>query len=725
MMTNRGAAFVTYALGVVLASACGPDSGPVGASRDGVHAARPNLVVTTSLVFRSGLNAVITGRVTNVPVGHEEDYRVVVQGQTATADVLVPGEIEWESSVPLDGPSSGGSFPYASFYSAGNRVAMPLLIELVELPDEAVVVRRKYRLYDLRMDPDLELAESDAHLERLAGQLTTRGLDRLERTHLPTLPPPDLSTFNDLLSDSYSQPVQEIDLPTSILDPNRTCFRLDQVNDLFGGVPAVTGVKALALLQQGAYNAAASSGVGAAALSNFCVTGKDDVYDNRAYEVCIGGLRGTLDHADVLSADYVDLAVGNDVRSTVVLGNIDQIVDLEFTDVSVRWARKPLCTMRALVTTYVSDEVLMSDPERAAWARCEDTNARALEATSDPFASQIEEGRVPDLLAVRSTATDYVIETADRTVTALSNHCAAANFSDEATQLLEQYFPILEDALGTAWSQAVPNNAYADALDALFVPFEHGSFDVGLDHDLESEITDRGVIPGADGLAFLYNANAEVRSDFAIIPAPATFVCPDAISPLLSPDGLSEHAIRVPFDVLFSTTTCALNQVLREEHATARVNFTFPTEAGQALSTALASVDTTGLAALTSTSVEWRMSPTLPAWTWMGPHAPMGEFLVPIAYHHYDLRLEAYDGADRLLALRLDFLDPDFRLNLNHTLGATVAEPKLGGRNFAVTVAASDLPACPMAPHDETERPLVNASWRRWRWGCFSRAWRR
>lgn len=438
-------------------------------------------------------------------------------------------------------------------------------------------------------------------------------------------------------------------------------------------------------------------------LANFCVTGNDDVTDNRAYEVCIGGLRGTLDHADVLAADYVDLAVGNDVLTTVVLGNIDQIVDLEFTDVTVRWAKKPLCTMRAFVTASVSDEVLMSDPDRAAWARCEDTNARALEATSDAFASQIEEGRVPDLVAVRSTATSYGIETADRTVTSLSNHCAEGNFSGAATQLLEQYFPILEDALGAAWSQAVPNSAYADALDALFVPFEHGSFDVGLDHDLESEITDRGGIPGADGLAFLYDANAEVRGDFAIIPAPATFVCPDAVSPYLSPDGLSEHDVRVPFDVLFSTTTCALNQVLREEHATARVNLTFPAAAGQALSAALATVDATGLAALTSTSVEWRMSPTLPAWTWMGPHAPMGEsyLLVPIAYHHYDLRLEAYDGADRLLSLRLDFLDPNFRLNLNHTLGATVAEPKLGGRNFAVTVAASDLPACPMAPHDE------------------------
>ena len=435
-MIQRRSPFITCALLATSWLGCGPQPTTVGEAQGAARPAGPGLFVSGSLIYRVGVNAVIEGTVTDLPIGQEGDYQVLVQGQVAASTPTVPGEFEWTASVPLDGPTNEIYFPYASFYSSDNRVAMPLLVELVERPTNTAVARRKFRLYDLRRDPNLELAESDAHVEALAAQLTTRGLDRLERTHLPTLPPPDLTTFNDLLSDSYTETVQEIDLQTSILRADRTCFPLDEVEQLFASTPAALSAKVLAGVQQAAYSAAASSGAGAFALAQFCVTGNDNIKANSNYEVCVGRLRSTLDHADVLAANYVDLAVGNDLDSTVVLGNIDQIIDIEFTDVTVRWAKRPLCTMRAFVTTQVSDEVLSATPERAAWARCEDNNARALEATSSSFSSDVLPGRFPDLVALRSSATTYEVLPGDQEITALTNHCAAPQFEAKAKELL-------------------------------------------------------------------------------------------------------------------------------------------------------------------------------------------------------------------------------------------------------------------------------------------------
>ncbi|MBI5504140.1 MAG: hypothetical protein HY899_05040 [Deltaproteobacteria bacterium] len=656
-----------------------------------------------------------TGSVSGLPIGQENDYDAYVQGVQATRTVTGAGTFSYIAQVPVGPLAPTGGFPpeepYVDFYGQRDRIAMPLLVELYHVSARTLVDRKKTFVWDLRQ-AGLTDTQASGEKEKLAVQLSTRGVDALEPWLRALLPQPDVSTFNANLTSLFTQPHQEYTTETNYFAfGTKTCLRMKSVASLFKDTLEYQELLVTAGVEYAAYLAAKAGGV--IPTAPFCVK-RPNFVNPKYWEVCVGRLDGDLTRAALTGGvTAIDLGVGVDGLTALVdLGGINQKVDVTLRDVFIRWRGNPACLLRATLRRTLDDSTITDDPARNAWATCSDTNARAKRAqTPDPIDLPFSANLDPELFDVNDggVATFAVPAGARRPESAVGT-CGQPFVNSSVESLLNRYYAPLESSLGITWLDQSPASDFALAVDSLLAPFEHGTYDSPLDHTITTEQTRSGTTllgngNPVDGAWFAMRTDAELKPPFAVAPAQATFVRPPAVDVLWSVDGFSPHDRPRAFDVLFSTTTGALNQVLRERMGTERMHFTItPAPGDPTLGQILAAADPVALAPLTSPTVEWRVSPMIAPFTWM-PRDPSTR-QAPIVYHLNDLHVDAVEpgtGGDPdtlLLRMNLDFLDPDFTLALTGTLGSTYLTPALSSRAvFAVTVSENNLPACPMQVH--------------------------
>lgn len=147
------------------------------------------LTVSAQTVAFGGPNSVsaprnvvlFSGTASSIPTGQEADYEGQIQGIQAA---LVPdgaGNFTFSASVPIgpDAPLGGfrDAFPYIAFYTEPNRLALPIVVDRV-----------KTFSWDERKAAGTDTSAASGQTERLAMQITKRGVDRLEPAYRSTLP---------------------------------------------------------------------------------------------------------------------------------------------------------------------------------------------------------------------------------------------------------------------------------------------------------------------------------------------------------------------------------------------------------------------------------------------------------------------------------------------------------------------------------------------------------
>jgi hypothetical protein len=657
-----------------------------------------------------------SGTASGIPAGQEADYQGAIQGIPAPLTAAGGGSFSFAASVPIGPlPPLGGfpdQFPYVTFYTEPNRLALPIVVELVHIPTNTVVDRVKTFFWDLRKASGTDTAAATGETERLGVQITKRGVDRLEPAYRSTLPYPTVGALNRALLASHPAPEQSLTTDTGYFTADKVCVPMKDVETLFGNTLEFQFATLAAGVQYGLYQTALASGQ---PTLPFCV--KTATYARPAnWEVCVGRLDGTLTSAKLRGGVRpVDLEVDDaGLRASFTLGRIDQKVDVTLRDLFFRWKNNPLCTLRTAVTIPVGDATITGDPGRNAWATCTGVNALAKKAsTVSPVTFPLRESADEERFDVEDGGfARFDVPAAARQPDAAVGTCGQAFVNASVADLLQQYYDPLEDGIGAAWIEGSPQSAYAQAMDLLLTPVEQGTFDAGLDHTITSEFTDFGTGDGGgvtnEGVWFKLDTDTAVRPEHAVITPPATFVLPLATGVPFSTDGHTAHLVPVEFDLFFSTTTGALNQVLRELSATERMNFTLPSPAsGPTLGQVLSVVNPTALAPLTSPTVEWRVSRRRAPFTWMERDPPgVAPGAVPIAYQLHDLIVDAVEpgvgGAPdtRLLRLRLDFLDPDLSLAFSDVLGEQFLVPTLSTPLVVATVTSNSMAGCAMKPHD-------------------------
>jgi len=655
------------------------------------------------------------GSVSGLPVGREDEYDAYVQGVPALRTTTASGSFEYEAAVPVGPTTLGGFEPeqlYTDFFGQPYRIALPFMVELYHVPTRTLVDRKKTSNWDLRLGQGTN-TQALGDKEKLGVQLSTRGVDALEPWFHSMLPPPDVGTFNANLNGLFTDPHQEYATETDYFSfGTKTCLRMKSVASLFKNTAEFRELLIVAGVQYAGYLAAKAGGV--IPTQPFCVK-RADFMNPRYWEVCVGRLDGDLSRAALTGGvTAVDLGVGIDaLTASVDLGGINQKVDVKLRDVFIRWKGNPACLLRATLRRTLDDSTITDDPARNAWATCSDTNARANRATPRiPIDLLLSDNLEPELFDIHDGGNaGFTVPSGARRPSYAGGTCGQPFIDSSVEELLNQYYAPLEATLVSTWLDQSPLSDVALSMDSLLSPFEHGTYDAPLDHTITTEqrragTTALGNGDPVDGAWFEMRTDAELKPEFAVAAAQSTFVRPPAREVPWSVDGLSPHRNQRAFDVMFSITTGALNQVLRERMGTELMNFTItPGPGDPTLGQILAAADPVGLAPLTSPTVEWRVTPTMAPFTWMTTD-PEGTPQAPVVYHLNDLQIDAVEpgaGSDPdilLLRLKLDFLDPDFGLAMTGTLGSTYLSPTLSsGAAFAVTVAENNLPGCPRQMH--------------------------
>jgi hypothetical protein len=652
------------------------------------------------------------GAASGIAAGTEADYVASIQGIPAAA--LTPngaGGHTFSVSVPIGPtPPLGGfpdGFPYVEFYTEPNRVMLPIVVELYHIPTGAVVDRDKAYFWDLRFAGALRRSAARGIIEDIGVQITEAGVDALEPAHLSTLPQPDLASFNETLFSLYPEPEQSVGTDTSILSNNRVCVGLDKVPQFAQTTEFRTLLLPQVALAYFGYQVARSQGL---PTFNLCVK-KPGARKLANYEVCFGRLDGTLTDVELRDVAAVDLEVDRSrdrLSAEVSLGRVDQTVDVRLHDVSIRWNQGlPTCAPRPAVS--FTDASVDGDPALAALTTCTALRADALSAAATrplglPFAAAGD----PELFDVHDAGgTDFRVPLLARDLDLGAGACAQAFVSPDVRTLLRGYYTPLEEALAEAWLDGSPDSQHARALDLLLTTAEHGAFDAPLDHELASEVVSVGAatLPGGnpvDGAYVRMATDAILKPASAVAAIPQNWVQPAPIGPLpWSDDGRCAHATnRVPFDAAFITTTGALNQVLRELSATARLNLAAPPALSFAVGAALAAIDPS----VAPGSVQVTIDPVVAPFTWMMPD-PQGRDagFADVAYHLRDVHVTVVEvgGAGReLLRFRLDFLDPALQLSFGADAGADFLDAALGRMLLVATIVKHDLANLTMQPHD-------------------------
>lgn len=699
-------------------------------------------LVNTSAFFDPAAEEVLVTISFFVPAGTQANYELIVQGERypIPAGILTIKRIHVGPNPPPGGWPA--RYPYLINFIDPNRLHLPLLVELFDITTQSVVGRDRVVLFDKRQDDDMIQKASGQAPNTLAFQITPEGMPKFGPTHTSTLPQPDLAQFNQALTANIAGAT------SSGAAPSEVCTPLNDLPAEFKSTNAYDAVRANAWAQYALYQAAkkvVDSGapvflgpfgwLGTAAaqaiVSTSCV---QQAPFPRDFEVCVDRVDAEMKSLELAQVISADLELGPDEASIlsdpIQLGHLDGLADGYVRGATYRWTAGSSTCIGA-PTQAMDDAEFLLFPALDDWSLCPDLQVDAVSATSGAPVSFVQEpdGFFFEEQNVRRTqSTDFFVNPNLQTSTA-KGACADFDLAAAAEAAVLGFAQSFNDAISETWDAGSPMQQ-AEALDKLLSRLEVGTFEP-TNHTTNALIDgissftdlDGDNISDIDGLYGVYVTDSKpTLGSYGI---PPTFV--------YSPPGPrpwstnSRDFYGNPTDVIFGTTTGALNQVLGALAVTDRVIFEFePTWAEIGLDpadyglTESDPVPLTGdvlsdfnptLAAIGSSTIDIYVIPTKNPFTWINPDPPpllsgqpVDQGRASLTYQMADwliLFVEPIPGQDPKIWLTIaaDFFDPDFKLLLNPQEGSEVLTAGLSNRAaLSLTLLQGAFPGCQLVP---------------------------
>jgi hypothetical protein len=716
-----------------------------------------------------------------IPPALKSKYALFVHGQR----VKLKGGGFFRTRVwigPWPGPAGPPPpwYPYLRFLTDPQHIQKPLVVELVHKKTKTVVSRDRIVLFDGRFDGNLNPKFGGTSVdEAMYVQIPASGLDALEETHRSSLPHPTLAEFNDVLRDKAIGTQFDIETETGPSNSDKACIPFTDTGVTFLLSPSFAAVFAQAEARYLAYQTvqkdqsfAGATGIPGliiaaglqAYLTGECVQ-EQPTFDT--FEVCVGRIEaeitdlsteGILDVNLSYGPGIVDASTVDDVLADVDLAGIDAMLEGRLRDVFIRWSKQPPgCspTFIPLPKQTLSETELLETEDRAAWATCTNLEADAAAAHLgptthgpyhvDPLAFDDNSAHFgldvlpdPEQLDVHGAAGVSFTLDAARTQNPDAGTCAEPFVNAKVEELLNFFYPAIENAIEEAWDESAAATQQARALDDLLSPLEVGRYEP-VDHELDLDYTSLdalrtsfSAIPPYDGLVGVLRTNATLRASFAVIQPPTAWVYSpppndvidsnpnDAIPGSVSPDGRDYFNHR--FDIAFGITTGTLNQQLRERSAADWMRFEWkptwddlgvfppggaqPTDVAKLDGNLLATVLHPAFSALGTAELSVIAQPTLLPFTWIppdplvlgGPQYDPGR--APLTYQLSQFTVDFYsaDPANpHPIRLLVDFYDGAFAFGFGAPASHLLV-PTLGAAEWAVTTLDWNVPGCGRAP---------------------------
>ncbi|MBL8293922.1 MAG: hypothetical protein JNN08_18905 [Bryobacterales bacterium] len=757
MRTSWASCLVTLLLGIGVASA---QSVVIG---NRTHASYfDNNTLDFNVV---GQELKIIGTVAGINPLNVGNYTLFVQGM-ATA-ILVNGNLMTYSQWVPVGPDPSwrlgntwpGWYPYVQSFMDRTRILKPFIVELYDTVQKRVVARTRIVMFDKRYMSTLEHQSTRDKLERSAAhEISQSGLDALQPAHLGTMPQVNLASFNSILSNRFSgfrPPAME--MPTNLGAADRVCIAINNADPAFRNSATYAAVYAEALTAYAAYQAAkqfldaAAAGTLAfppsalalalaqAAVNNACV--KEPPKPDE-FEVCFRTLNGVSRTLRLDGINNSDLQIGSSVteqhlQSKSVLGRLDGTVDATLSNIFIRYNKNPgqfpPCTPRPSVNMS-SSEVAGSAALRAA-TLCTGLQVDAGSANMANWLDYKMEADPSDSEKVRFQAAAPpvpIFTLLNKQKDPDQGACANPLIRPYALSHLEQYWARFSSALDATWNLGNPNTQEARSLSFLFSRWQTGIFgdrpDYTLDHtfqkgDLLAQPLNR--------LAAFLGSDVTVRPRFSAGPTSPWVYPPPGPFPCLSPQRIcaaDRNVYGQPFDVSYTVTTGALNQVLRELSASDWLMFEYrpsyadlgiPPKSG-ANPNAPATLDGPTLsyvnpafADLGNTRVRITLRPTIVPFTYIDPDPPqppppapvIQDGDAPLTYQLGQYQMDFIgnapgpNGTNLWLRAVIDFHDPEFQLDLDPDPTRNLLQAEYGlMKQMRITIVNSQFVNCGLAP---------------------------
>lgn len=657
-------------------------------------------------------------------------------------------------------------YPYREFFIDINRVQVPLIAELYQVSTERVVSRSRVVMHDQRPDPDFTPAHGGTKINNaLAMEVTAKGLDALERAHTRSLPQKSLAQFNGLLKKKFEGRRHSQTAETGFGTESRACVPIEDADPAFQNTAAYSSVRLAAIVDFLRYQAldelssggsltstmlsllsgvipgigtlstAALKAAANAAKQQYCVRTPVQASD---FEVCSGRVDGVSRDLKLRSVNDTNLEIGTGIPflAKVLLNRLDSEVDGYLRDISIRYrmSADTLCTRRP--SSVISDTEMASTEGLNTWSYCAGLEADVTSANTldwipfsfDPDPGSPEKGRI----AQGSAASPLYRLGDEKPVNADKGSCALDAFNPYVESLLDSYYSHLQSALDQAWKAGAPDTQQAFALDLLFSRWEPGVWaDRQLrDHSLDLSYDRTGVLP-AERVYALLDSEVKVSPRAELVPAPSAWpYAPPGGVPCLNPSSPAclpgKDYYGNEFDVSYSVTTGALNQVLKELSVTDwlrfKLNPTFadlgvtapgnrPADQRPSLDGRLLAEFFAPFSEIGNAKVDIILQPTLLPFTWINPDppptpgGPVSEGRAPLTYQMSQYYVDFLtnkpgpDGTNLFLRVLADFYDPDFQLDLSENPGENLLTPAMSGKEaWRFTILKSQLSGCPISP---------------------------
>lgn len=695
----------------------------------------------------------VSGAVGGVNAGNMINFLLLVQGGNTPMTIQPSGAVTFQTWVAVGPDPPPGLaywpswYPYLPFFLDIDHIQKPIIAELYDIAQARVVGRSRITLFDKRWDGALRHDYPASPIESaVAFELTTTGLDKLERTHVSSMPQPSAAAFNSLLTSNFTGLLQTYAPETRIGRNDKACIPLTQADPAFLTLGAynapITGALSQASLQfllyQYAKNNPSNPG-SQACLTDCCVRSLPQADD---FELCVGTLEGTSDRLSLASVAGANLQIGaNPIEAQVALNGLHGTVDGRLRDLFIRYRqRESKCTMVPRPQRSIDNADLTGS--LATWTSCPGLGLTAQRPSTQDWLTftlgQDPASSERNLVQASNLPVPIFRLGVNRNESPNQGQCGRPELRAHVVTLLQMFYDRMQSALDASWRHNHPNTQQALALDKLFSRWEPGIFgDLVLrDHTLKLEfppglMTYSGWPMGflADRLYASLSSDVQAAPSALVVPPPTSFVysrqgsypCLDIMSTPCQP---GRNFFGDPFDVSYSVTTGALNQVLAQLSSTDWLRFPFrptyeqlnltppprarPTDR-PVLDGPLLSQWFSAFSDLGSTRVSIYLQPTLLPFTWINPD-PQAVPPVPPGRASLTYQMSQYlvdfvgdqkgpNGSYLWLRVLVDFYDPDFQLSLHPTPRTNLLQPALSGsQQWTYTLLESQLGSCPYSP---------------------------
>jgi hypothetical protein len=717
----------------------------------------------------------------SLPLGaNQNDYLLLVQGQATplTASGAAPNTFTFIKDVPMGPtitPPGGWSFwAYSTYFTDFDRITKPLIAELVLKSTNEVVARDRIILIDKRSNPNMqESFTGNVIAESLGNELTAQGLDKLEALHRASMPQPSLATFNSSLTKAFRGMNSTISMNTNVgntatpgnLTP-KACMPLIAAPSQLKSLPAYIGFKAEVdfayasyeaarqMLNNGAISAsilAAFPGLNLlsfatvaalqATVSSACV---DKLPSESNYEVCAGSLRGDSNLLTIDGVSNVDLQLGTTLAvpppSLSALNTLNRLhgeVNGTLGNFFFRYAEKPNAACLPRPKSSIPESQITSNSSLTSFRQC---NGLSLDSPAPknliPINFKIDGDSSPninpELNQVDTTfvATPLFSLGPGQTIDPDKGNCTKAGIRHNAEALTARFFSRTASSLDTVWKANNPGTQQAKGLDLIFSPWETGTYGddnltnsaTGRDHELKHNYNATASRNMVDRL--FTRSNTEARSLVSTSPTSWIYT-PHEIYPCNAVSFIcntNQNPYGQLFDVSFSITTPALNQVIKELSTSRLLTFNFePTYADLGITpppgaqasdkailngTNLSQLDP-AFAALGNDVGVIRITPTIVPFTHINPQprpgTPVGR--TNLTYQLGQLKFDflvqkqAAVGPEEWISAVVDFYDPELTLMPSAPAILNRLVPSYGSsKRSELTLVKHMFPSCAFGP---------------------------